>query len=205
MELNEETVFEIMLNVDDNYLEKMKTLNQFIYQIYNDDFFWKQKVIKKFKEEVNYKDRNETWKSFYNYLVKENENMYKDPYYEFTQLVRKSLSISYDNRDAEFYDDLFIQRFQDGDLLILTIVQTFEIDKNLYDLVLNIQTKDNEYGDILSEESFLLTYDSKEKIFYVPMDSSTSKEFDNQKYLNFMKEFLENLPEDEEEYAMMYF
>jgi len=130
-----DVLMEIMIRVNDEYLEDIKMLNNYIYEIYNSDIFWYKKIVQKYPGSEQYKKDNETWKDFY-FLLKNN-------FENDTMLLLRKIIIEKDKNNDFESTDFELTDFETNENLLLELGD-IEKEDNLLTIYTNI-TIDEEY------------------------------------------------------------
>ena len=121
LELND-TLIQLMLRIDDDELRNFSSLNQQVYELYNDEFFWSLKVEYTFSELIKEKYNSETWREFY-FTLKENFSNMNN--LEFSQLIINMEINKLENTNFN-QTEMFFYNFETGDTVNL-IVENVEI------------------------------------------------------------------------------
>jgi hypothetical protein len=96
----------ILMELNDNDLFKVCSINKYLNSLCNNEYFWYNRIVKKYGEDVAKQTNKNTWKKYYIFLIKSNIKLYFDRH-NFFYLSSKKLN----QGDIVLDEKIIIPRF----------------------------------------------------------------------------------------------
>jgi len=123
----------ILMILEDADLFKICLLNKYFNSLCNDEYFWYNRIVKKYGKDVANKNINKKWKKYYLNILNNSINLYKK-YPDILEITKQLLSKQF-VKTKEYYLSPIKRDYRD--ILVQEKIQIPNISDNYYILIIN--------------------------------------------------------------------